>query len=1016
MKTKILLTVLALMAALGSQASEKFVVGGITYMLLSSEIYVTAPDEGHYEGDIVIPEKITYNKQVYSVKGISGYAFCNDQKVTSVTIPKTIESIGTQAFLGCYGIKELTIPENVTTIESDAFGACSFTSLTIKCTLKSYQNVFTRMKTSSIIYTKESEISKIKRSYVGEVHEIGFIRNPVIEGVSYLLNDVKNTATVVNNGNLYSGQIIVPETIESQGISYKVTAIGSRAFAECHQLQSVILPNTVTEIGTYAFSGSSSLQSVTLPNNLKKIDIGTFSGCTAIYPFTIPSSVNEIASLAFASCSKLTTIKIPASVSVIGEKAFYDCINLRAFEIEPESYYFSTTDGTLYNKSQDELIIAPAGKHGSFAVADKTKRIANSAFEGCAYITEISMPNSVTDIGSRAFSGCSRLSDIHLSLRLKTLGAGAFLYCTSLKKIVIPRQLEKTGGDIFGGCKLDLVVILCPTGGTTQPLSEGINAWEFNAETLDTNAVIYAMEPQYFSHSYQLAQPTSAEQITPYLRGVDFEVHPTNDANLTILEIGSKRQQLNTKGEYYVDGLDISETYDIIGHYSLAHHDFTYDDLVGEFTTKTPTVTLQELSSTQKTIRVKVTSSNDKTCSAEEEGITFGYPEQKVMQRDGGVIINNLSANSGYSLLPYARYGEKTVTGRWSSISTKGMNPNITVIKATPTTIYCKGTYQEIDETVVSCRFSGYEAGSKELLMKGLTPGASYSLVFEVTTGSGSTQSVTRNVITPDLKLESLTPKVTNKGEVIVCAQTNIADEELNVGFEWRKVDAPDVVPSKSGKGAVYNGTMEGIIKSLDVTSYYKVRPFYESSAGKKYYGEWIGFDPSDFSYFEPTVHTYADAAVSRGTAILTGYVLQGSDDILEQGFEYWQKGYSSVRGVASSVMTIQSTGQRMQAQLTELTDGAIYGYRAYVKTIRGTAYGEEMEFTMPIISGILPTYSSKEKVIIRIITTNGQIVRTYEQEAGEDSKIDTSGLPHGIYLICTSSRNKQQTRKVTIK
>ena len=51
---------------------------------------------------------------------------------------------------------------------------------------------------------------------------------------------------------------------------------------------------------------------------------------------------------------------------------------------------------------------------------------------------------------------------------------------------------------------------------------------------------------------------------------------------------------------------------------------------------------------------------------------------------------------------------------------------------------------------------------------------------------------------------------------------------------------------------------MEGYIRNINSNYLWKFRPYYTSNAGNTYYGEWKGLDPSDYSYFEPTVHTYA--------------------------------------------------------------------------------------------------------------------------------------------------------------
>lgn len=89
-----------------------------------------------------------------------------------------------------------------------------------------------------------------------------------VDGIYYLLNG--NNVSVTYKGwfynqytNEYSGDVIIPETVTFNGITYTVTEIDNSAFEECSDLTSVIIPNSVTKMGYSAFSRCSSLESVT---------------------------------------------------------------------------------------------------------------------------------------------------------------------------------------------------------------------------------------------------------------------------------------------------------------------------------------------------------------------------------------------------------------------------------------------------------------------------------------------------------------------------------------------------------------------------------------------------------------------------------------------------------------------------------------------------------------------------------------------------------------------------------
>lgn len=246
-----------------------------------------------------------------------------------------------------------------------------------------------------------------------------------------------------------------------------------------------------------------------------------------------------------------------------------------------------------------------------------------------------------------------------------------------------------------------------------------------------------------------------------------------------------------------------------------------------------------------------------------------------------------------------------------------------------------------------------------------LEPNTSYTVTYNIKLSDGRTLSTSKTVKTDALTLTTVDPpKVVSSGCAIVAATTNISDEETNAGFQWRKYEAPESLKSNEAYAGIYGGQLEGYIKNLQSTSYYKARAFYKSAAGKYYYGDWVTFDPSDFSYFEPTVHTYDAISVTDRTAQVKGYVMQGTDEVTEQGFEYWKAGTSSTRQKHAELMTasttasdgvsvVLTTGQVMSVVLEDLEPSTTYIFRAFVKTASGTTYGEEQTFTTAVSTGI---------------------------------------------------------------
>lgn len=104
--------------------------------------------------------------------------------------------------------------------------------------------------------------------------------------------------------------------------------------------------------------------------------------------------------------------------------------------------YVGTTDKELSGK-----IIIPKEINGRPVVG-----ITENGFKDCSKITEVVLPDTVTEIGKKAFSGCSSMESINIPDGVEIIGAAAFNECTSLTGISIPDAIESIGDLAFCGC------------------------------------------------------------------------------------------------------------------------------------------------------------------------------------------------------------------------------------------------------------------------------------------------------------------------------------------------------------------------------------------------------------------------------------------------------------------------------------------------------------------------------------------------------------------------------------
>ena len=98
-----------------------------------------------------------------------------------------------------------------------------------------------------------------------------------IDGINYeLVAKAKQATVIAKSSGEYSGEVVIPASVEHEGTAYSVTSIGERAFYDCDGLTSVTIGNSVTSIGSEAFEYCRGLTSVTIPNSVTSIGDGAF--------------------------------------------------------------------------------------------------------------------------------------------------------------------------------------------------------------------------------------------------------------------------------------------------------------------------------------------------------------------------------------------------------------------------------------------------------------------------------------------------------------------------------------------------------------------------------------------------------------------------------------------------------------------------------------------------------------------------------------------------------------------
>lgn len=965
---------------------EPVTIDGIRYSLKynsyttnEAKVLPSSDPEG-YQGDIVIPTRVKYGLIEYSVTDIDPTTFVNNKKLTSLKIPYDVMLLNNKYYPGeiCKGCDNL--------IKFSFSGASDYSTI------------------DNVLYYINYQKSKCHLAFYPA-------------GIKDEEYDIYSYCNYVSY-NSFAGC----KHLKRINVGKEVSSI--KGFEGCDNLEAINVSSSNTKLrsifGVVYDKASTTLKAY--PTGKKGV-------------YNIPTSVNKIESGAFDFCN-IPELTIPENVTTIEKGAFYKAkIGKLYIKSHFNNYSFLESldvSSIVYVYGKD---FSYAKKHFSGTIKTFEAFWVEKQIKTLLGSVSFSIPKYQWTGGTSANDGNSQNSII-LDGRYK------------IRTVVVNNNVIEPNAD----------GIYTVTGLLPEKKYEVKMNWDrFSAENTieesgtDTDSIyteqvrMNTQAPNSFYKTYYDSDGKYYE--SEYTDSLFAIVGASMDESLQPSEIGYYIKETNEYLKEYGDCVGINGLYPstmlTFIPYAIYNGEIYKDEkLKARYATHAPqcNVKFDSTHTTATITSIDIIDAKRGNKDTNPSSITFipEYQKNEYTWQGKPITIKGLRPDYNCFIYGTVIYGKAHKVSVPIRVTTKSLNPTIQKIKVTATSIHLKGNYDLGDATLSKSYFSDHENEGDDIVVTDLTPNTEYTFTYFVS-ASGTSKKTTCTIKTPRLTFESQTPKILGNNSAIVCAKTNIGDGENGAGFEWRKIDAPDIVESKTGNGIVYDGVMEGRINNLNLSSYYKVRPFYKSGSGTTYYGEWIGFDPSDFSYFEPTVHTYTRASVEGTSARVRGVALQGTDDLLEQGFEYWAD--NTVRSRAAAVkQTIQATGQSMEAEITDLTPGYTYSYRAYAKTSKGTTYGETQQFTIPVptaINGVADTTSSelqfsvksssgvqmivngtsKEECTYRIsdITGNCMAFGKIAADGAWHSITATKPSP-GIYIITVSDGNNIKSVKIVIK
>lgn len=382
--------------------------------------------------NLVIPSTVRYNDVTYAVVALYDNRY-NQNKVRTLTLPRTLRHINDWGLSDYRAITDLEIPANVERMGNDVVYNCPqlrrikvnaevpptlgslnheyyYYRITIpRESFHAYRLVNAWTNRTVLIGGDEGVTVSTGKIAAGDLGHV------VIEEAGYLQEVNKLIIEGELNSDDWSKITRMTNLTELDLSKALIDEIPHDAFGGRWAIDKVLLPPTLKKIGTCAFQRTA-LTSVNIPDNVETIEGNAFSNARQLQEVHLPDSLTSLGNGAFESCSSLRTVKIPTKLKMIPPYTFQGCNSLQSVELH-----------------------------------DSITGFGNCAFENCG-LREITLPKSTTWVDERAFEGNTNLSKVTLNEGLISIRAYAF-QDTAIDTLNCPSTLRCISEGAFAGCR-----------------------------------------------------------------------------------------------------------------------------------------------------------------------------------------------------------------------------------------------------------------------------------------------------------------------------------------------------------------------------------------------------------------------------------------------------------------------------------------------------------------------------------------------------------------------------------
>ena len=305
-------------------------------------------------------------------------------------------------------------------------------------------------------------------------------KDTIIDGNTYPTVEVGQAYTSTNGISKPTGLLTIPETVEYEDVTYRVTAIENHTdnkskpggFYGCPYITSISFPEGLQRIGYKAFAQDPNIEgTIIIPASVNYFGDRAFYGCAAITHIelqseNIPNLETTVVSIFNLSPGNdLYPIFIIPDGQIDDYLAEWNRILLVYYEKSSNVFSIEKLKYEVTDTQSKEVNISSGILTGNITIPDavpyynqtyKVTAIKDEGFSNTKDIDTVTLGSNIKEIGIKAFYKCSSLKCVTLNEKITTIKEKAFATTVNLKdSLTFPSTLESLGFHAFYGCNVE---------------------------------------------------------------------------------------------------------------------------------------------------------------------------------------------------------------------------------------------------------------------------------------------------------------------------------------------------------------------------------------------------------------------------------------------------------------------------------------------------------------------------------------------------------------------------------